>query len=753
MQLKFVTMVGLLPAAIAGGTTSAFAQEALNEIIVTARKTTETQQDVPVSVAVTQGEKIEKMSINGLEGLSEFTPNLQINENATQQTVTIRGIGSGANQAFEQSVGTYIDGVYFGRGRSARNPFHDIERVEIIKGPQGTLFGKNTVAGAINITTRKPNDYFEGFAQAEYLTDVDKFGLSGAVSGPLANNIRARLTANYQDQRGYVHNTFTGKDEARTEEYLVRGIIVFDATDDLEITLKGEIGSYDVKGRVAQNVGAGPLEALYLSIDPEFETDLDYDKSSIGDDFDNTDTHNVTATIEYRASDAWDFTSITSIVGYDFVNNIPAEFGPLDYAKQANKQKHKQFSQELRGHFQSDGAVELVGGLYFGTEDLDIEETFNFNFTNLINAGVAIFPLDSSIITDFQQNTDSFAAFGELRYNITEQVRATFGLRYTIDKKDVDKELIVAELGTQMPDPTQLPLAAIIGRIPHSYSLSRKDKDLTPSFGLQYFVTDDIMFYGTYSEGFKSGGFDAQNTSGSLDLAAFEPESVKAFEAGSKMTLAQGKARLNMSYFNNKFKSLQVSAFNGLTFATNNAASATTQGIEIDGQWRPTNVLTLGASAAWLDSTYDDFPNSTCTAPQQVAFAANTGLPAGRCVQDLSGRKLQFSPSFAGTFNATYEADLTDNLELSIQGDVNFTSSYFTAQDLDPVSKQDGFAKVNLRLAIGDPSESWSIALIGRNLTNKKTTTWVNDIPVFRGAYFGFIDPPRSFGVQFRTVW
>ncbi|RMF11329.1 MAG: TonB-dependent receptor [Alphaproteobacteria bacterium] len=472
MSGKLFATAIMAPACMTGMLSMASAQAVLDEIVVTARKTVETLDDVPISVSVTQGDKIERLSIGRLEDLSEFVPNLQINENATQQTVTIRGIGSGANQAFEQSVGTYVDGVYFGRGRSARNPFFDVERVEVLKGPQGILFGKNTIAGAINITTRKPTNEFEGFAEAEYFTDVERFSVSGAVSAPISENISARLAATYSTQDGYVFNSFTQNEEEERDEFTVRGIVVFDVNEDLVITLKGEVSSYNVDGRTAQNVQAGPLEGLYLAIDPTFESDLDFRKSTVGDDFDNTDSENLTATVEYDIDDDWSLTSITAYVGYDFNNNIGAEFAPLDYVDQSNFQEHEQISQELRVHYQSTGPLEFIGGLYFGSEDLKIDESFNFNLVNLIDLGVAIFPLQASTVTNFNQDTDSYAVFGEFRYDITQKLTASIGMRYTEDKKSVDKQLVVAELGTQIPAPGQEPLAAIVGRIPHSYQLS-----------------------------------------------------------------------------------------------------------------------------------------------------------------------------------------------------------------------------------------------------------------------------------------
>lgn len=731
-----------------------FAQAVLEEVTVTARKRAESLVDVPVSISVTSGEKLEQLSLRGLEDLSGFTPNLQVNENATQQTVTIRGVGSGANQAFEQSVGTYVDGVYFGRGRSARNLFFDMERVEIIRGPQGLLFGKNTIAGAVNVTTRRPTEELEAYLEGEYFGGTGQAGVTAVVSGPLADNVRARLAGHYKSEEGYVRNTFTGEREAAREEFIIRAVGVWEIGDSLDFTFKGEISSYDVDGRTAQNVQAGPLAAVYPTFDPRFETNLDFYSSTPGDDFDNTDTGNLTLRANWAMDDELTITYISGYTAYDFANNIPAEFTPVpDYAEQSNRQDHWQISQELRTHYvAADGRLEFLGGVYFAYEDLDIEETFNFNLPALRAVGGAAPPLDASVITFFSQDTESYAVFGEAQFSPMEQLRLSAGVRYTYDAKDMDKELLVAARGTQTRAPEQEGFAAAIGRIPHQHNLERSDKRLTPAVGVQFDVTDYAMLYGSWSRGFKAGGFDAQNSGGNLDLAAYDSEKADSFEAGAKFDFLDGAARLSLNYFYTDFNDLQVSAWNGLVFTVANAASATSMGVEADGSWQVTENFNVGGSAAWLHAEYDDFPNATCTAPQQIAFAARTGLPAGRCAEnDLSSRDLQFSPKMAGNVNASLLLPLLDAFRVTLQGDLNFTTSYHTALDLDPVAKQGGFVKLNMRLELASLNERLSVAVVGKNLTDRKTTTWVNDMPVLRGAYFGFVDPPRSVGVQVRV--
>lgn len=201
----------------------------LEEVLVTAQKREQSLQDEPISVSVTTGERLEEFSINVLEEMSASIPNVTITENATQDSVTIRGIGSGANQGFEQSVGTFVDGVYFGRGRSSRSPFLDVERVEVLKGPQGVLFGKNTIAGALNITTRKPTQEFEGSLEAQYFEGDDSYGATGVLSGPLTDRIAARGVFKYNQSNGCIDNRAIGADDPEIEEQLLRLALSFDA--------------------------------------------------------------------------------------------------------------------------------------------------------------------------------------------------------------------------------------------------------------------------------------------------------------------------------------------------------------------------------------------------------------------------------------------------------------------------------------------------------------------------------------------
>jgi outer membrane receptor protein involved in Fe transport len=723
----------VLSAAIFAIATSApmFAQAAmLEEVVVTAQKRTQSLQDVPISVSVTSGETLDKFAIGDLGELSASIPNVTIGQNATQDSITIRGIGSGANHGFEQSVGTFIDGVYFGRGRSSRSPFLDIERLEVLKGPQGVLFGKNTIAGALNITTRKPTDEFEASIEGDYFDGNDSYGVTGVVSGPLTDNIAGRLVVKYRDIGGYIDNRATGDDDPETEETVARGSLAWDVSDRFDIALKAEVSSYDVDGRQLQMLEGGPFRELFESVDPHYEQKLDDKRSTdnpvFGRDFDNTDAENFTATLNYDF-DSVRLVSISAYTHYDYNNNIPASWvANLDTAAKRYDEDHSQFSQEFRLESSLEGSLEYILGVFYQTEEVDHTQHFDFDTAQAIADGFPLPPFVGRETFDLEQDTDSYAAFGQVTWHFTERLSTNLGLRYTRDEKDLDFSRMTTGA---LPFPT------------YDLKDSRDDSDVTPSINVQYDWGEDTMVYASFSQGFKSGGFDFESGT------PFEEETVDAWEAGIKSRLADGAVELNASVFHSEFSDLQVAAWNGVAFETGNAAEATTEGLEIDGRWQISDSWMLSGALAYLNAEYDDFPGATCTAQQQNDHAASGA--AGSCTQDLSGEDLQFSPEWSGTVSLEYFREIGSGLELTAMLGADYSDAYFTALDLDPHSEQDSFTKVHARIQIAGES-GWSVALVGKNLTDEETTMWVNDVPFFRGAHFASLDGTRNIGIQAR---
>jgi outer membrane receptor protein involved in Fe transport len=339
-------------------------------------------------------------------------------------------------------------------------------------------------------------------------------------------------------------------------------------------------------------------------------------------------------------------------------------------------------------------------------------------------------------------------------------------MRYTDVEKDLDRVQIFTPIGNpNVVLPAVPAFNAVFGWNQHDYTDQRSDDDFTPSVNIQYDFTDNISGYFSFAQGFKAGGFDQQNRQGLSnpnDGGQFDPEEVDAYEIGFKTNWLGGTANLNIAVFRDEYENLQVVGFDGtVNFLVDNAAAATTQGVEIDALWAINDFFTVGASFSYLDATYDEFSTAQCTAAQQVAanaagIANGTNRPGAsvrNCTQDLTDEDLQYAPEWSGNFNLQYVQPLTGALQFVGQIDVAFTDDFFIRSDNDPNLVQDSFAKVNLRLALGSPEGTWDVALIARNLNDELTTHSGDDVPLSSGTYFRFTDRPRQVGVQARYRW
>ncbi len=430
----------------------------LEEIIVTATKRAEGLQDVPISMSVMSGEKIEQQGITELEDLAVFLPNVHIAEGGTGTQLFIRGIGSGINFGFEQSVGTFVDGVYFGRGRNARAAFLDLERVEVLKGSQSTLFGKNTIAGAINITTAKPGDEFEGYVQGSYETEIDGIGFTGVVSGPLSDTVRGRLVAKVYEDDGYVKNTFSSEDGPAEENRVFRGTLVWDVTDNLTLTAKAEHGEFNVDGRqdlisIASDFALSQYRNPTVG-DPNFQPAFNYEKSSNniegpgarGPQFDDTEADIFQITADYQLGE-YSLRSITAYTEYEYINYQDADYGPLQFLAAQRIEEHKQFSQELLLSSPVGGTFEYLAGIYYQDNELLDNEILDVLFSNVpVLAAQGLGGFDGTGNGRFEQETQTWSAFTQLTWNISDSFRATLGLRYSDDHKEMTKTNAIGPL-------------------------------------------------------------------------------------------------------------------------------------------------------------------------------------------------------------------------------------------------------------------------------------------------------------------
>ncbi len=744
--------------------------QVLEEVLVTATKRAMGLQDVPIAISVMSGDNIEAMGMKNLEDVVVYMPNVHVSESAGASQIYIRGVGSANNYGFEQSVGTFIDLVYFGRARNARAAFLDVERVEVLKGPQSTLFGKNTVAGAINITSRKPTDEFEAYVEGSYKTEVEGYGVTAAVSGPLTDNLRGRLIGKVYEDDGWMDNSAPGgEDGPARDDSVVRGILEWDATENLQVMLKAEYGEFNVKGRSYKIIQSTPTANYLFSqgTNPNFADTVGINEKQSVDylpgnaDFDDTDSTILQLNLNYQLGEHT-LRSITAYTEYEFDNCIDGDYSSLTFLDSCRNEEHTQFTQEFLLSSPTGGTIEYLAGVFYQDADLDHDAATSLYWSGLppvepvllgAVGGLPSGSLDTVFFNNFEQNSETWSVFASVTWNITDAFRTQFGLRYSDDSKDARKSQITTNPGTGEPDPF---LAffngpAVLGFAEvYEYDESRAEDHWTGNINFQYDVNDDIMTYLNFSNGYKAGGYDSSNA---LDRSReFEDESVESIEFGLKMNLWENRARVNMAMFYTEYSDLQVSGYEVAGFIVGNAAESEVKGLEADFQVAATENLTIDGAFAYLDTEYQDYPNAACTVDQIVGglCAANGGF------QDLAGTRLQFSPELSGHIGASYDLSLTDSINLSLRADALFADDQVIAPDGDSNVDQDSYWKYNARIALQSSDGSWMLAVVGKNLSDETTINWGNDATLagfglgFESAYFGMIEAPRTFEFQAR---
>ena len=784
----------------------------LDVIVVTAQKRSQNLQDVPVSISVVSGESIQKLGIDRLDALSTSVPNLQINQDTIGDRISIRGIGSGDQAGFEQSVGTFVDGVYRGRGVQSRFAFMDVATVEVLRGPQGTLFGKNTVAGAINITSAKPTGTLEGSISIDYTPRFNEIETQGYLSAPISDGIRTRLA--YQTRntnKGWVRNAITGDNYPEIKEYGVRFSTDIDVTPDTLFSFKYEHASWDNQGVPFEHIVAGPLAAVGV----EDNLDRSIVQGSVNaltgrvdpvQDFGSLqvfagDSDEVRGSIEHKFGNGGTLTAIASYSRYDFARSIDADVSPVALVRFDDTEDMSQKTLELRYASDEGNTLDYIFGGFYLDADLTVDGLTPANIDTffalsaggcaagnpLVNAGTAfacgnqaaLAPLVGllpgvSRYAQLEQSTQTWALFGQATWKISDQLRATGGIRYTNEIKKGAQLVHAADYIEGSTARTGNPIAAAVAEqllefTTHNFQgLRREENSFTWNANVQWDVVDDIMLYGTASSGFKAGGFNSFYTgraAGGGALATdveFEDEKALSFELGAKTTILDGAAELNLAAFYTKYDNLQVAVFSGnTTFNVENAADATTKGIEIDSRWKLADGLLLTAGAAYTDFKFNRFPNQACTNAQFLTYRqsqfsgalgpAAAALTAADCaaaaVNDLAGKTAVDTPKFSASVNLDYERKI-GSLLLGLTLDYSFASSVFRQGDLDPILKTGNTHIVNAAIRLGADNGPWELGLRVNNLTNENEFTTGNDIPLSFGSHFIQVMAPRSVSVS-----
>ena len=478
----------------------------LEEIVVTAAYREQGLQDVPVSISAVTGDTMVETAIQKAEDIQFLVPNFTLTETGIGTNAFIRGIGSGINQAFEQSVGTYIDGVYFGRAQQWRSPFLDIERVEVLRGPQSILFGKNSVAGALNISTAKPTDQFEAYLRGSWEFEDDESIIEGAVSGPIGDRVRYRVAARQRDLNGYMVNATLNEDEPNREDWTLRGTLEFDVTDNLVATLKAEVSEFDVYGRHIEIVNEQPaadgpfagaqyhqiLQTLQLlsgqTPDPTLANVVQDEIRTSNGDFSENDSETIVLTLDWALGD-FDLESITAYSNFEYDEFCDCDFTGADVFGAALQESYEQISQEFRLSSPVGGTFDYIAGLYYQTSEHEFDDQIIVSPQSLLitainlQSGTPGDPSDGSGLAVANTlaarmagvDADVLSAFAQFNWHVSENFTVQLGGRITNDKRDGFRTLSIVS-----GDFSELPAAQVTAPLVYGSLFGISSTNLIP---------------------------------------------------------------------------------------------------------------------------------------------------------------------------------------------------------------------------------------------------------------------------------
>ncbi|MDX2142930.1 MAG: TonB-dependent receptor [Rhodospirillaceae bacterium] len=690
----------------------------IEELVVTAQKRTESIQEVPISIIALSGDQLARTAITDILAVAGRTPTLQYSQAGGESQIYIRGVGSNLLAVgADPSVAIHLDGVYLGRPNMGLNQFLDVERVEVLRGPQGTLYGRNATGGSINIISKAPSDELNGYLTAGYGED-DKMELKGAVGGPITDTLSYRVAARHVEDDGYVKNLDpTGS--KLDDQNLDTGRVALSLTpsDAFRATATmdwSDFNNGNTAIRPIDNLSASRL----LGARPT---------SSILEEYNNLptfmryETGGPTLDIEADLSDSVMLKSITAYKTFDMDFYFNTDGTEAAVTRTTETFDTEQFSQELRLVSQNTENFDWIVGGYYLKEDK--EGALGLVRENLRNAvtGAAL-PLGTFIIPA-ENDTEAYAAFAQAGYRLSEQVKITAGIRYSDEKKtDFNQQINIFVGPTATAAQVSQGLFGGLNLANFTPALTRRDSRswdaVTPKFGIDWTPSDNVLVYAAATRGFKSGGYNSYQPSNPV----FEPEFIWSYTVGAKTDWMDGKLRLNAEAFYYDYSDLQVTTIlNALTLVAN-AAQAEVKGIDVELTAQPVEPFTYGVSASVLDATYDSFsaPYGVCS-PLVLTNATCAGRTAGQVrLINAAGNRLNNAPKFKATTFGEYVADMGTSGTLTVFGQLSHTGAiYFNAAN-DPNARQKSYTLLDGRIAWTPSNANFEIALYGKNLTEEE---------------------------------
>ena len=724
----------------------------IEEIIVTARRREESLLTVPGSVSAFSERQLRDLQATDMRQVQYAVPNFHFQRSdSSNAAVYLRGIGQNDSLPFvESGVGVYIDDVYVARTQAAFVELFDVERVEVLRGPQGTLYGRNSPGGAVKLITRQPADEFEAYAELG-TGNLNAKIYNGRISGPLSSDGRwkGKISLSGVKRDGYSENPVLGGSDGDTNTLSFRSGLDFEPSDNLNLALRWE-GKFERPNRSLTPIRKTPLTLFpdpvgdpfnpvtYLPTEEAFGSP--YVVEGTANILADLTTHGASFKSRWQFKDDWYLESITAYrrLSWDFV--LDADSTPHPVLDIPVYEDADQFSTELRVAYESDSGRSFTGGVfYFNDHDIvlagfdDASASFQFLglFFPLISVGVP-----SGGYGESDQRTRSIAAFADITFPFSDTTSVEIGARYTNDEKEITRR------GEFFFDPTlslsldQPPFLAGIG-FPGEYLQGEQDWNaVTPRAVLSYQPNDSVTVYGSVARGFKSGGFPGRAFAGS-EFKPFDPETVWTFETGIKGRDSDNRFTYSAAYFSNDYNDLQLNGFGQdpvtgqFVSLFTNAASAKIQGIEGVVSYRPNDRLSIDASVGNLNAEYEKFETLV------------NGV-----LTDVSTRRLPNAPEWTGFLGMTYSDQLTPGIAGTFHVDFAYKGDHANESSDSPNLAVAAATYLNAFVSIAASDQSWEVRVGGTNLTDKARAAQSFNTAEFSGVETAFMGAPRLYDIR-----
>lgn len=703
------------PAAIAQDQTP---EEGRDVVIVTAQKQEASVQEIAASVSALGSEELEERGISSVDALQFAVPGLQSGTlySAGGTAITIRGVG--LNQG-SPGVAVHVDGVYQSTSFLASLAQADLERVEILRGPQGTLYGRNANGGVVNFITRKPSSHFEAQLLAGY-AEYDESHLQAIVNTPIIDGVRSRVVLDYANRgEGFTKNILGGQDLESFEAVSGRGALSIDLSDTavLDLTFAaihqtGPLSAFQLNSLPNANaIASNPyLATASFTLKPHTTTANDPSDTEL-------DYSLATATLTWDLGIA-DLRSITSYASYNNDYTTDSDTTNISAFPQANSAAATTTTQELNLSSSSD-VFDWVAGVYYLNDNAKSRLTFRFD------QGLSGLPPGTYLEnTAYASDAEAWAVYGDGSWHATDKLNVIAGVRYSEEQQHYAYRNVIGAIvgGQKFPFLNTCP-----ARVDEpSFS------SFTPRGGLQYIIDGDQNVYATVSKGFKSGGVNTNSCANE-----FNPEKITAYEAGYRSLWLNGDVTFNATAFYYDYTDLQLAQITGLVNRITNAAAAEVKGVEVELAWEATDNLSLNGSLSWLDAVFDSFDTLDTLDP-------------AKGVQDLSGNRLPNAPEWSANLGIAYRWNPVPIGVFTARADFGYRSEVFLREFNQPLDRQAPYTLVNLSLIWGAPDEAYSIRAYVNNLSDEAYYDRMGSSDGFGARYVSY-GAPRQAGVEFRA--